>query len=186
MDVGTGQDPNPKCKTCWGTESAYTDMECSTILTIQDCVKKNCKIKNAAQSSSHLLSRCQVIFEFCRNLIFLNFLAMWVLLHIEILSFVTIWLVTFRHNLSFWVLSQFEFLSFFRINFFPLKIWVLEFCRNLSFKFFFTIFFGKKKFVGRNKFLVNKVFLWKGHKVLSIVCSRMICWQCSTNKCCLL
>ena len=55
----------------------------------------------------------------------LNGVQIWVFSQFEFLSFVTILGFEFGHNLSFWVLSQFEGLSF-------VTIWRFEFCHNLS------------------------------------------------------
>ena len=71
---------------------------------------------------------------------------MWVLLHLKILSFVTVWVFEFHPNLNFWNLSQFE--SFSHCEFCHILglviIWVLsqfECCQTLSFWVLSQFFF---------------------------------------------
>ena len=93
-------------------------------------------MQNAAQSTSHRLSRCQVVltkrmFKFgqkwsCQNLSF------WVFSQFNF---------EFCHNLSFWFSSQFEFsIPFFKLLIFVIiqvmsfvRTWVFGLCHNLSF-----------------------------------------------------
>ena len=106
--------------------------------------KNIARLQNAAQSTSHRLSRCQVVltkrlfkvlsdidlsefeffscqnlsFEFCQSLSF-GFLTNWVLSQFDFFS---------CHIFSFWVWQKFEFLS--------CQIFIFEFCHNLSFKLY--------------------------------------------------
>ena len=115
--------------------------------------------QNAAQRTSHQLSRCLnvltkrpflsifghklifVIIHVLSEFQFLSFVTIWVIEFCHNMSqfkfwhnfgFVTIWVLSqleffkFFHNLSFWVFSQFEFFSF-------VSIWVFEFYHHLSF-----------------------------------------------------
>ena len=86
----------------------------------------------------------------------------------EYLSFITIWVIEFHHNLSFWVSSRFELLRF-------ITIWVFDFLHNLSFwwKTFLVKFlsfssqfelFGEKTF-----FLWFFFYLWKSFSLLSLL-----------------
>ena len=52
------------------------------------------------------------------SLVLSQFEFFWVLSHFDFLSFVTIWVLEFGHNLRVWVLSQFELLSLSRSGFF--------------------------------------------------------------------
>ena len=76
--------------------------------------------------SSDLMIECDFNIKHCENRKTLEFVTSWVLSHFEFLSFVTMWVFEFCHNLSFRVLSQFEFLSL-------ITIWVFKFHHKLGF-----------------------------------------------------
>ena len=90
-------------------------------------------------------------FTICQKYIFIRIwsVTIWVfvvLSQFELLSFVTIGVVKFGHNLSFWVLSQFELLIFFSLTIWVFfTTWDLEFSLNMSFEvakmWVFNLFF---------------------------------------------
>ena len=97
-------------------------------------IKNSSILQKAALSTSHRLLRCQVVLtkrlfkvlklSIVRIFVFLSFVTIWVLEfchNLSFLNFVAIWMFEFGHNLSFWVLSQFKFLSFHNFS-----LWVLS------------------------------------------------------------
>ena len=110
-------------------------------------VKNIARLQNAAQSTSHWLSRRQVVLT--KRLLpeielsefeFLSFVTIWVwvLSQFEYLAFVTIWIFKYCCYLSFWVLMLFE-LS--KIDFWVVTIWVFAIVTNLIFFSFVSISF---------------------------------------------
>ena len=134
--------------------------------------KNIARLQKAAQRTSNRLSRCQVVLT---KRLFWSFVINWVLSPNEFchpLSFVTICLFEFCHNLICWVLSQFELVTIWAFNNLSCQdlsfvtIWVFEDCQNLS---FVTIWVFKTCYN-------LKVWVWSQFEFLSLVTIWVLSW----------